>query len=256
MKLVIDAVAVRYGQRIAVQPTSIEIESGSMVALVGPNGAGKSSLIKAVAGLVPRSGAIAFGARTLDDGDARRRARTMAYLPQSPLAHWPMRVRDLVALGRLPHRAFGAAPGPADREAMDRAMRETDVETLADRAVDELSGGEHARVQLARALAVRAPILLVDEPVASLDPYHQLEIMRVLSDYAAQGALVIAVMHDLTLAARFAARVVLMHEGAVVADGAPEHVLTEETLRRYYRVEPFLGRNDGQALIVPWRTLG
>jgi iron complex transport system ATP-binding protein len=254
MKLAIDAVAVNYTQRIAVRPTSLELDSGRVVALVGPNGAGKSSLLKAIAGLVPRTGAVACDDARLDAGDARRRARTMAYLPQSPFAHWPMKVRDLVALGRLPHRAFGAGPSPADRDAIEWAMRETKVETLADRAVDELSGGEHARVQLARAFAVRAPILLVDEPVAQLDPYHQLEIMRALADYA-HDALVIAVMHDLTLAARFAARIVLMHDGAVVADGAPERVLDDKTLRRYYRVEPFLGRNDGQPLIVPWRTL-
>ena len=255
MMLEIDGLAVRYRQRIAVQPCTTTFASGELVALVGPNGAGKTSFLKAIAGLLPRIGTIAWAGRTFSDADARARARTLAYLPQALEAHWPMRVRDLVGLGRLPHRALGQAPTAGDHDAVARAMRQTDVEALADRAVDELSGGEHARVQLARAFAVQAPILLVDEPVAALDPYHQLQIMQVLADYAAQDGLVIAVMHDLTLAARFAARLIVMHEGAVVVDGRPEHVLSAATLRRYYRVEPFIGRHENQPLVVPWRTL-
>jgi iron complex transport system ATP-binding protein len=255
MNLVIDRVEVRYRHRTAVQPTSMTLATGEVVALVGPNGAGKSSLLKAVAGLLPPMGTIAWAGRALAGIDPRARARTMAYLPQSPEAHWPIRVRDLVALGRLPHRALGQAPTSADLDAVAWALEQADLEFLAERAVDELSGGEHARAQLARAFAVRAPILLVDEPVASLDPYHQLKIMQVLVDYAKQEGLVIAVMHDLTLAARFASRMILLHEGVVVEDGRPEHVLREETLRRYYRVQPFLSRNDDQPLVVPWRTL-
>jgi iron complex transport system ATP-binding protein len=255
MNLVIDRIAVRYRHRIAVRPTSLTLASGSVVALVGPNGAGKSSFLKAVAGLLPQAGTITWAGRALSGRDPRARARTMAYLPQSPEAHWPIKVRDLVALGRLPHRALGQAPTAADRDAVGWALQQADVEFLAERAVDELSGGEHARAQLARAFAVRAPILLVDEPVASLDPYHQLKIMQVLVDYATHEGLVVAVMHDLTLAARFASRMILMHEGVIVEDGGPEYVLREETLRRYYRVQPFLGRHEDQTLVVPWRTL-
>jgi iron complex transport system ATP-binding protein len=254
MNLSCEALGVRYRDRVAVRPSSLVLARGTVVALVGPNGAGKSSLLKAIAGLVPCTGAVKNGEQALSP-NPRTRARTIAYLPQFPSAHWPMRVRDLVALGRLPHRAFGAAPEPDDYAAIDAAMRQTDVMALAERAVDELSGGERTRVQLARALAVQAPILLVDEPAAALDPYHQLEIMRVLTDYAARDALVIAVLHDLTLAARFAHRVIVMHEGGVVADGRPEQVLCADTLRRYYRVEPYLGQVAGQPLVVPWRTL-
>jgi iron complex transport system ATP-binding protein len=254
MSLHVDALTVRYGDRVAVRPSSLALAKGIVVALVGPNGAGKSSLLKAIAGVVPCTGTVRSGAQALGS-DSRTRARTIAYLPQSPAVHWPIRVRDLVALGRLPHRAFGAAASLEDRDAIAGAMRATGVTTLAARAVDELSGGELSRVQLARALAVQAPILLVDEPVAALDPYHQLEIMRVLTDYAARDALVIAVLHDLTLAARFAHRVIVMHAGELVADGRPEQVLSADTLRRYYRVEPFLSQVEGQPLVVPWRTL-
>jgi iron complex transport system ATP-binding protein len=255
MNLVIDGVSVRYGRRLAVKPTALSLASGNVVALVGSNGAGKSSLLKAIAGLVPQTGTIAWGDRDLSRYDRHARARTIAYLPQSPEAHWPMRVRDLVGLGRLPHRALGQARTTEDADAVAWAMQQTDAEFLAERSVDELSGGELCRVQLARALAVRAPILLVDEPVASLDPYHQLKIMHVLAEHAAREGLVIAVMHDLTLAARFASRMILMHEGAVVEDGPARHVLREETLRRYYRVHSFVVENEGQPLIVPWRTL-
>lgn len=252
MSLEIDAVEVRYRDRIAVEALSTEIAAGRVVALVGPNGAGKSSLLKALACLVPAGGDVRWNGRSLTRLDARERARLVAYLPQSPAAHWPMPVRDVVALGRLPHRGFGARPGPDDAAAVDGAMRSTDVAGLAGRSVDELSGGEAARVQLARALAVEAPILLVDEPVASLDPYHQLKIMAQLADCAARGALVIAVLHDLALAARFAGLMLLLHDGRLVASGPPRDVLNEESLEKYYRVQPFIAQHDGQPLIVPW----
>lgn len=254
MRLGLDAVSVRYGARAAVEPTTVEAEGGAVLGLIGPNGAGKSSLLKAIAGLVPAGGRLDLDGARLDALDERARARTIAYLPQSPAAHWPIRVRELVALGRLPHRTFSRKPAPHDVEAVEWALARTDTAALAARGIDELSGGEHARVQLARALAVRAPVLLVDEPVAALDPYHQLRIMHELGAYAADGHLVLAVLHDLTLAARFCGRLLLMHEGQVVADGEPERVLRGDTLRRYYRVEAILSRHDGQPLVVPWHT--
>jgi iron complex transport system ATP-binding protein len=246
------SLSVSYAARQAVRPTDLTLPGGRLVGLIGPNGAGKSSLLKAIAGLVPAGGSRLWSGRMLDVMDARLRARTIAYLPQRPAAHWPMRARDLVALGRLPHRAFGRRADAADREAVDAAMRETEVTPLAGRPVDELSGGESARVHLARALAVGAPVLLADEPVAQLDPYHQLQIMELLQQYAA-AALVIAVLHDLTLAARFCSRLLLMHEGRIVEDGPPEHVLKASTLQRYYRVDAYTGRHEGRPLIVPWR---
>ena len=256
MTLSIDQVAVRYAERVAVAPTTLGLLPGELVALVGANGAGKSSLLKAVAGLVPRAGNVAWKGQDIQLLHPRMRARTVAYLPQAPAAHWPMRARDLVALGRLPHRALGQAESAHDRDAIESAMEQTEITALADRGVDQLSGGERSRVLLARALAVRAPVLLVDEPIASLDPYHQLQIMALLRAYASDAALVIAVLHDLQLAARFCSRVVLMHEGAVVGDGAAQVVLVAETLQRYYRVEAHIASHDGQPLIVPWRRMG
>lgn len=259
MTLSLDGLSVRYRDRMAVAPTSIDFAHGELVALVGPNGAGKSSLLKAIAGVVRSGGRIAWDGRDLARLEPRERARAVAYLPQDPVAHWPMRVRDLVALGRLPHRALGAPESAADRDAVEQALAATEVERLAERNVDELSGGERSRALLARALAVGAPVLVVDEPIASLDPYHQLQIMESLRAYVERGeraSLVIAVLHDLQLAARFCSRVVLLDGGTVMRDGAPAQVLDAQALERHYRVAAYVATHDAQAVIVPWRRLG
>lgn len=252
MTLAATAVEVRYGGRVAVRPTAITLSRGELVALVGPNGAGKSSLLKALAGLAAHDGTVTWNDAPLT---GHERARTLAYLPQNPPVHWPLLARDLVALGRLPHRAFGTVPTPADTAAVERALDEADALGFADRPVDQLSVGERARVLLARALAVDAPVLLVDEPVAMQDPHHQLRVMTTLRRYAARGGLVVAVLHDLGLAARFCSRVLLMNAGELVADGPPATALSGDAIRTHYRIEPLLATHDGEAVIVPWRAL-
>jgi iron complex transport system ATP-binding protein len=252
MTLAANGIEVRYAGRPAVRPTSLELRRGELVALVGPNGAGKSTLLKALGGLIPHGGEVTWNGRRLLDRD---RARTLAYLPQDPPVHWPLRVRDLVALGRLPHRAFGAGDVEADDRAVETALRLTDALPFAERAVDGLSVGERARVLLARALAVEAPALLVDEPIAMQDPHHQLRVMATLRDYARPDRIVIAVLHDLGLAARFCSRVLLVESGALVADGPPAAALSADSIRAHYRVEPFMAVHDDEAVIVPWRAL-
>lgn len=250
---------VRYDTRTAVQATSVSLDTGKLVALVGPNGAGKSTLLRALAGLVAHDGNVTWCGTPLKRLDGRTRARTVAYLPQDPPVHWPLAAREVVALGRLPHRAYGAERSAADDAAVAEAMRQTDTLAFASRSVQRLSVGERARVLLARALAVDAPVLLVDEPIAMLDPYHQLEVMRTLRAYASGAPdahrLVVAVLHDLGLAARFCDRVLLMNGGAVVGDGAPDATLDPAAIRAHYHVEPFIDRHDGEPLIVPWRAL-
>ena len=258
MTLAAVQVEVRYEMRSAVRPTTVTLEPGELVALVGPNGAGKSTLLRALAGLVAHAGSVTWCGAALTRLDGRTRARTVAYLPQDPPVHWPLAASEVVGLGRLPHRAYGAERSTADDEAIAGAMRQTDTLAFAARSVHRLSVGERARVLLARALAVEAPVLLVDEPIAMLDPYHQLDVMRVLQRYAAGGTaprLVVAVLHDLGLAARFCARVLLMNDGAVVGDGPAEDTLSAAAIRAHYRVEPFIARHDGEPLIVPWRAL-
>jgi iron complex transport system ATP-binding protein len=279
MTLVARDVGVAYGARVALRPVSIELARGELVALVGPNGAGKTSLLKALAGLVPHVGSVSWAGTALDDLAPRARARSIAYLPQTPGLHWPMTVHDLVALGRLPHRGFGAAPSSDDRDATAWALEQTETTEFAERGVDRLSSGERARVLLARALAVRAPVLLVDEPIAMLDPYHQLQVMAMLRAYADGSAkrvengggagngaiagdadrdpraLVVAVLHDLSLAARFCTRVLLLDGGTVVIDDRPERALNAQALERHYRVQSIVTTHEGEPLILPWRRL-
>jgi iron complex transport system ATP-binding protein len=253
--LELERLEVRYGDRTALAPTSLALRRGELVGLIGPNGAGKSSLVKAAAGVVRAGGRVSWAGRPLADLRPLERAKLVAYLPQAPAAHWPLAARDLVALGRLPHRAFAERAAPDDDAAVEWALAECGADNLAGRRVDELSGGERARVLLARALAVRAPVLRVVEPIQSLDPYHQLQVMSVLKRYAGPATLVVAVLHDLALAARFCSRVVLLDGGAVVADGSPAAVLTDSVLGRHYRVRPYLAIHDGEPVVVPWRRL-
>jgi iron complex transport system ATP-binding protein len=255
MTLEAASVSVRYEQLEAVRSTTLTLEPGELVALIGPNGAGKTSLLRALGGIRSTTGSVRWRNSSLDSMSAAARARTVAYLPQSPEAGWPLAVRELVELGRLPHRRFGQKPTDADRTAVVQAMRRTGVTDLAERPMNTLSGGERMRVHLARAFAVDAPVLLVDEPVASLDPYHQLSVMQILREHSAAGRLVVAVMHDLTLASGHCSRMLLMDRGRIALDGSPRAVLTEETLAAHYRIAAYLADHDDRRVAVPWKML-
>ena len=229
---------------------------GELLGLIGANGAGKTSLLRLLAGLRrPDRGTVALDGVALDSIPPHRLALARAYLPQDPVAHWRLTANEVVALGRLPHRR--AATGPAPHQAaIARAMHLTGTAALHARTLDTLSGGERMRVLLARALAVEAPVLLADEPVAGLDPLHQIRIMQVLRGLATGGAAVVAVLHDLGLAARFCHRLVLLHkapgEGAsVLAEGPPDTVLTDANLALAYRVSV----RRSQGMVVPWDVL-
>jgi iron complex transport system ATP-binding protein len=230
---------------------SCAIAKGEFVGLIGPNGAGKTTLLRAVLGLVPGKGAVSIAGRDAAAMSSRERARHVAYLPQERDIAWPVSVETLVALGREPHRAALAAPDAKDSKAVEEAMRRMDVAGFRDRRATELSGGEKARVLIARALAQDAPLLLADEPTAGLDPSHQIALMRVFSDLAAEGRSVVASMHDLGLAARWGARLVLLNNGVIVADGAPKAVLTPERLRTVYGVTAHIGETEGGMVTQP-----
>ena len=186
------------------------------------------------------------------DYPARELARRIAYLAQGHTAHWPMSVEKLVRLGRLPHHRGWRGPDPGDTAIVEQVMAATDVTRLWDRTVGTLSGGERVRVMLARALAVEAPTLLVDEPVAALDPYHQLQVMAVLRETAHRGTAIVAVLHDLTLAARFCDRLLLLEGGRLLAEGKPRTVLTEQNLAAAFQVTTLRGQHLGQDYVVPW----
>lgn len=246
----LDKVSVMLGARQVVDQVSADL-AGGVIGLIGPNGAGKSTLVRAIAGLVPADGAILIEGMPVMAMPLRARARRIAYLPQGQAVHWPLTVERLIALGRLPHLAPFARPADADAQAIERALQRTDLLALRDWPVDELSGGERARVLLARALAVEAPLLLADEPLAALDPAHQIEVMALLRTEAARGVTVIAVLHDLTLAARWCDRLLLIDKGRLVADGKPAEVLTADRIGSVYNVSAYISEAAGEPLIVP-----
>jgi iron complex transport system ATP-binding protein len=232
---------------------SLSLSSGHLVALVGPNGAGKTTLLRALAGLIPSDGAIQVGGDALSSLPLRERAKRFGYLPQGHMVHWPLPARDIVALGRYPHGATDPARlPPRDAEAVLRAMQAVDVMEFAERRVTELSGGERSRVALARVLAVEAPIILADEPTASLDPRHQIDVMKRLRAAADRSVLVIVVTHDLGLAARFADHVLVLADGRLAAQGAPEQALSEQVMANVFRISAYRAEYQREAVIVPW----
>jgi iron complex transport system ATP-binding protein len=258
MSLATEDLDVRLGGRAVLSDVTLSLERGTFIGLVGPNGAGKTTLLRALAGLVlPAKGRVVLDGMPLADIARDARARRIAVLFQGADAGWPMRVRDLVALGRLPHRrAFGGLDA-ADHAAIARAMTRTDTAQFAERTAPTLSSGERMRVLLARALAVEAEWLLADEPITALDPAHQLDAMTLLRKVASASTGVIAVLHDLSLAARFCDRIVVLDGGRRVADGRPETTLTDRRLAAVFGITVRRGAAlDGTPYILPWSRSG
>lgn len=254
--LSVENLSVSLEGRPIVRGVSFEAARGEIVGLIGGNGVGKSTLLRALAGVVaPDAGVIRLDGAALSPKASKTRARQVAFMPQGQSVHWPIDVHQLVALGRLPHLGPLSAISAADEAAVSRAMIRADVAALAQRAATSLSAGERARALLARALAVEAEVLLADEPTAALDPLHQLQVMGLLRDLAREGRLVVVVLHDLALAARYCDRLLLMKDGRILAAGDPATVLTRETLAEAYGVEAYFGQHQGQPIVLPWREI-
>ena len=227
-----------YGSMPTLQGVDIDIHGGEMVGLIGPNGAGKTTLLRLLAGLLPaQQGSVLWKDQPLAAFSDRDRARQLAYLPQGASAHWPLTVERVVELGRIPHRPWWQSLASEDRLIIDAAMEQTNVTELRSRIVTELSGGERTRVMLARALASEPQLLLADEPVASLDPHHQLRVMRTLRAAATQQRAVLVVLHDLELAARFCDRLIALHGGELIAHGQTLEVLRHPVVAAAYQVD-------------------
>ena len=248
--LAAEHITVTRGERTILRDVSVQAHAGEFIAVLGPNGAGKSTLLKVLAGLLkPQTGQVMLDARTLSR--VPHLARLRAYLPQNPHLEWPISVERLVALGLTPHLpATGDLPA-SFQPAVTRALELCDLATKRDQVATTLSGGEFARAMLARAIVSEPKVLIVDEPITGLDPRHAMASMRLLSDIARTGTLVIASLHDLTLAARHCARFILLVDGTVAAD---TNLLTEELVHRAFGVRALLtGQGDsvGFTLLSP-----
>jgi len=250
-----EGLAFDYGGRELFRDISFRLRAGELVALAGPNGAGKSTLLRLLLGLhAPSAGGVALGGTPLPALGRREIARRAALLPQDSPFDLPLTVRDVVALGRLPHLGRFEPEREEDARAVERALDLTDTAALAGRRVTELSGGERHRVHLARALAQEAPVLLLDEPVAGLDLSHQLQaldLLRAVVDEGPRAGALIA-LHDLSLAARRCDRMLLLAAGRLRADAPPAEVLTPETLARFFNVRAEVGTDAaGRPVVMP-----
>ena len=253
MDLKIEHLGVTLSGRKVLDDISAILRPGRVTAILGPNGAGKSTLIKTAAALIaPTFGAVRLGDRDVATLEPSERARTIGYLPQDASVHWNIAASDVVALGRAPHRTPFAAPDAHDMEAVARAMIATETIHLADRPINELSGGERARVLLARVLAGEPDWLLADEPLAGLDPRHQLDILDRLCEVAQQGRGVAIVLQDLLHAGRMANDVLLLKDGAILASGEAGAVLTPENLRTAFEIDVSVRRDaEGRLICLP-----
>ncbi len=253
----LDRVTVTLGDRPVVDDVSLVVEEGEWVALIGPNGAGKTTLLRAIAGLVRYDGTVGLDADRAATLSRRERARRIAVVPQEPETPAWLTVGEYVLLGRTPHLGPLAREGVVDGEATARALARLDLWALRDRPLGTLSGGERQRAVVARALAQEASVILLDEPTTALDIGHQQQALELLDQLRADAALtLVAAIHDLTLAAQYADRVVLLDEGRVVADGPPGEVLSEEAVAVHFGATVRVVREDDLVAVVPLRSRG
>lgn len=249
-------VGVRLGGRSVLEAVSCTAQPGAITAVIGPNGAGKSTLLRALAGVAaPQAGEVLLDGRPLAAFTPAERGQAIAYLPQDRIVHWPLSVRTIVGLGRLPWRRAPAGEGAADQAAIEAAMIAMDVMQLQNRPAGALSGGERARVLMARALAQTTPVVVADEPTAGLDPAHQLALFACLDRLATQAHTIIVALHDLSLAARFCKRIILLSNGRVAAQGPSAEVLTPERLGPVYGVQIRCDTLAGIPVVLPLAPL-
>lgn len=221
----------------------LDVGAGEVVGIIGPNGAGKTTLMRGALGLLPFTGRSSLG-----DMEPRARGRAAAWLPQAREIAWPMRVEHLVMLGRTPHLGAGQRPVEADHAAVARAMVRMDLDGFRGRTATQLSGGEQARALIARALAQETPLLMADEPIAGLDPAHQIATMQTFGRLAQEGHSVVVSLHDLGLAARHCTRLIVIGGGGIVADGSPREVLTADLLRETFGISAYV-QDTGHGLV-------
>lgn len=249
-------VSIHLSDRLIVQDVSLKICQRELIGIIGPNGAGKTTLLKGLARLLSfQSGAIEFLGRSLKSIHQKELSRSLSYMAQGDIIHWPLRVEKVISLGRLPYASAWQPPTQADISAVRKAMDAAEVSHLSERTATKLSGGERRLVMLARALAVEPKVFLADEPVTGLDPSHQVQVMQLLKKMAEEDRGIAIVLHDLSLAARYCHRLYLMHEGKILVSGKPRDVLVPENLKTVYGITAKYGYEKGAFYVVPWDRL-
>ena len=250
-ELLFQSVSCELGRNQILDDVSSRVGSGELVVLLGPNGAGKTTLIRAGVGLLSNyQGNITLDGVPPNQLAAVERSRKISYLPQSRPMAWPIDVETTVALGRFAHGVSLGRLSDLDNAAVDDALVACDLEHLRNRRVDTLSGGELARVHCARAFASQAPLLIADEPIAALDPKHQFAVMTMIRNFVNQGAGALIVLHDVSLAAQFADRLIWLKAGKVIADGPVEETLTASMMLDVYEVSAEVSATDGKLSVA------
>ncbi|HMN36396.1 MAG TPA: ABC transporter ATP-binding protein [Hyphomicrobium sp.] len=256
MSLVCERADVRLADRDVLTAFDFTVKPGEVVAVVGANGAGKSTALRLMAGLLQAErGSVLLDGVALSGYGRHALGQKLAYLPQDRTVHWGLAVERVVALGRLPHKSVASGIGETGKRAVSDAMARMDVAHLAQRSVARLSGGERARVLFARALAQEATYLLADEPTAGLDPAHALLLFEELQRLSQEGKAVVTALHDLSLAARYATRVVMFKAGHCIADGPPAQVLSSAHLADAFGIDAIVSHIDGYPVFLPRSAL-
>ncbi|MFP3990358.1 ABC transporter ATP-binding protein [Streptomyces sp. E11-3] len=254
-RLVADDVTLGYDQRIIAEQLSVEIPDNSFTVIVGPNACGKSTLLRALSRMLkPTQGRVLLDGQTIHAIPAKKVARTLGLLPQSSIAPDGITVGDLVARGRYPHQGLLRQWSSDDERIVDESMAATGVADLADRYVDELSGGQRQRVWIAMALAQQTPLLLLDEPTTFLDIQHQIDVLDLCAElHEEQGRTLVAVLHDLNHAARYATHLIALRDGEVIAQGPPSEIVTAELVERVFGLPCQIidDPETGTPLVVP-----
>ena len=244
--LKVENLSVTTNERQVLKDISFTVKDGECIGLLGPNGAGKTTLLRSALGILEHQ-----GHSSLAEMPAAKRAKHTAWLPQSREIVWPIDVETLVMLGRIPHMSGGQRATAEDQKLVDEAIATMGLESFRQRNATQLSGGEQARVLIARALAQDTPLIIADEPAAGLDPAQQILTMQAFEEIAANGRSVIVSLHDLGLAARHCSRLIMLHEGAIIANGTPEEVLTLDRLAQVYGINAFYQNTDDGPIFAP-----